>query len=240
MSIAFSDSTNKTGIVELIDDLLDTNETSYPIKKKTRDINLAYDEVMYLIFQTGGTWQWDDSNHTSYPILTTDIVSGQRDYSFVADSAGNLILEIYKVMVADSTGLFREITPVDVPAGAPVNYYDGLNTDGIPNTYDKLGSGIFLDPIPNYNYTGGLKIYVNREGMYFTSTDTTKKAGFAGILHEYLAIRPAYYFAIRHSMPIAQGLFRQMEDFKMKILDFYKIREKDVVKRLTAKEIKSY
>lgn len=240
MSLQFSDTTNKRGIVELIDANVKTSSISYPITDKTRDINLAVDKVLSIIFQAGGTWQFDDSNHSSYPILTTDIVDGQRDYSFTADTSGNLILEMYKVMVADSTGLFREITPVDVPEGAPVNYFDGLNTEGIPNTYEKLGNGIFLDPIPNYDKTGGLKIYINREASYFLTTDTTKKPGFAGIFHEYLALRPSYQYAVRNSLPNISLLQDQVLRMESDIADFYKGREKDVQKTLIGRPNRSH
>lgn len=235
MSLQYSDTVSNRGIVQLIDSNVKTSESSYPLIDKTRDINLALDRVLSLIFQVGGTWQFDDSNQTSYPILTTDIVDGQRDYSFVSDTSGNLILEMYKILVADSTGLFREIWPVDVPAGAPSNYYDGLNTEGIPNSYEKLGNGIFLDPIPNYNRTAGLKIYINREATYFTTSDTTKKPGFAGLFHEYLALRPSYMYAYRNSLPNANQLLTEMTKMEQDIMDFYKSREKDVQKTLRAR-----
>jgi len=235
MSLQFSDTSTNRGIIQLIDANVKTNSSSYTTAEKTRDINLAYDRVMSLIFSVGGRWQWDDSNHTGHPILTTDIQAGQRDYAFVNDSAGNLILEIYKVFVADSQGDFREIYPVDVQSGtAPSNYYDGNDTTGIPNTYDKTGSSIFLDPIPNYDRAEGLKIYINREGSYFTTSDTTKKAGFAGIYHEYLALRPSYQYAYRNGLPNANQLEKEMLKMEQDIMDYYKAREKDNVKRMTA------
>lgn len=233
MSLQFSDPTNKRGIVELIDESVNTDDTQYPITQKTRDINLALDRVFALIFQVGGTWQFDDSNQTDYPIITTNIVAGQRDYSFTVDGSGNLILEIYKVLVSDTNGNFRQILPVDVETGyAPNSFTDGLNVQGIPNTYDKLANGIFLDPIPNYSKTGGLKIYISREGSYFTTADTTKKPGFAGIFHEYLALRPAYQYAYRNGLVNAKTLKGEMLEMEDAIREYYKAREKDTQKKL--------
>lgn len=230
MSITFSQ------ILDLIDDNCKSNSTSYPVADKTRDINLALDEVFSTIFEVGGTWQFDDSNHTDYAIITTNLVSGQRDYPFTTDEQGNLILEVLKVFVADEQGNFREVTPVDVPAGsAPANHYDGLNTGGQPNTYDKLGNGILLDPIPNYNRTNGLKVYISREGSYFSTTDTTKKAGFAGIFHEYLALRPSYQYARTNRLDNKNDLKTDMIEMKNAIREYYKAREKDVVKTLRTK-----
>lgn len=231
MSLQFSDSTNKRGIVELIDANLGTDSTQYPLNQKTRDINLALDRVFALIFQVGGTWQFDDSNQTDYPIITTNIVSGQRDYSFTVDGSSNLILEIYRVLVANVNGTFFDVYPVDVEQkDAPNSFVDGLNVGGQPYTYDKLANGIFLDPVPNYNRTGGLKIYVNREGSYFTTSDTTKKPGFAGLFHEYLALRPSWQFATRKLLPNAAGLQSQMLQMEQDIMDYYKSREKDTQK----------
>jgi len=228
-----------TQLLDLIDDNVKSNSTSYSTADKTRDINLALDRALSLIFSVGGTWQFDDSNHTDYPIITTDLVSGQRSYAFTSDGSSNLILEIYKVMVADSNGLFREMTPVDQQAvnpNSPSNYWDGLNTTGIPNTYDKTSNGIFLDPIPNYDRTAGLKIFINREASYFTVSDTTKKSGIAGLFHEYLALRPSYQYAFRNSLPNTAVLKAETTEMENAMMDYYKKREKDVIKRVTGKQ----
>lgn len=235
MSLVFSNSTTKAGIVELIDDNCKTNSTTYPIANKTRDINLALDKVFSLIFDSAGTWQFDDSNQTDYPIISTNLVSGQRDYSFTSDANGNLILDIYKVFIASSSGVFTEIKPYDVQSESSITgYTDGQNTGGTPSTYDKTANGIFLDPIPNYNYTNGLKVYINREASYFTTSDTTKKPGFAGIFHEYLALEPSLKYAKRNSLEVAKSL--EIDVFKMEqaIQDYYSSRERDVPHRLTS------
>lgn len=233
VSLQFSDTTNKRGIIELIDANVNTNATQYPVVDKTRDVNLALDRVFALIFQVGGTWQFDDSNQTDYPIITTALVSGQRDYSFTTDANLNLILEIYRVLVADASGIFHDVFPVDVnQKTAPNSFTDGQNTGGQPFTYDKLANGIFLDPIPNYSKAGGLKVYINREGSYFAATDTTKKPGFAGLFHEYLALRPAWQYAVRKGLSNAQGLQLQVLQMEQDIMDYYKGREKDTQKKL--------
>jgi hypothetical protein len=236
MSISFSNTTSKNGIIQLIERNCGFNDgdisgNTTRLAQFTGDVNLALDKAMALIFQVGGRWQYDDSNHTSgYPIITTNINSGQRNYAFTNDEGSNLILEIQKVMVADSTGLFREMVPVDVQEGAPTNYWDGLDTTGQPNTYDKLGNGIFLDPIPNYSRTNGLKIYINRESSYFTVSDTTKKPGFAGIFHEYVALRPSYQYAYRNSLPNVTSLERELLKMEEDLMDYYKSRDKDMPK----------
>lgn len=244
MSLQFSSSSDGVGICELIDDLVGTSTVSYPLAKKARDINLALDKVWSIIFRQGGKWNFDDSNHTAYPIITTNLVSGQRDYSFTTDQQGNLILDIYKVMAKDENGVYRDLVPIDQQGddtklsyapydGANHNTInDGQNTTGTPTAYDKTANGIFLDLIPNYNSTNGLKVFINREASYFTSTDTTKKAGFAGIFHEYLALRPAYMYAQRKGLENADRLKREMLEMEVAIEKYYGERERDVKRRI--------
>jgi len=229
-------SLNYTQIVALIDDNCKTSASSYPVAKKTVDVNTTIDKVLSMIFSVGGTWQFDDSNHTDYPIITTDLVSGQRDYTFTTDQSSNLILEIYRAEVADENGNFFDLNLVDVNSKtAPLSFTDGENTEGQPFWYDKLGNGIFLDPIPNYNSTGGLKLYINREASYFAADATTKKAGFAGIFHEYLALRPSYMFAYRNGKQNTAILREEMLRMEEEIKEFYQKRNKDEVRVISGR-----
>lgn len=242
MSLVFSNSSLKSGIVELIDDIVKTNSSTYPLANKVRDINLAIDKAYSIIFKAAGTWNFDDANFTDYPIISTNLVSGQRDYSFVKDASGNVILDIYKVLVANSAGVYSEIAPYDVQSQDTIKTFtDGANTGGIPTKYDKTANGIFLDFVPNYNYANGLKVYINREGSYFTAADTTKMPGFAGLFHRYLALEAAYQYAVRNSLPVAGGMLRggvrtglasQIYEMEQQIDTYYSQRERDINRRM--------
>lgn len=225
-----------TQVKSLIDRTCKSNSVSYPEADKVADINIALDKAFDIIFKSDGTWQFDDSNHTDYPIITTNLISGQRDYSFTADENGNLILDIYKVMVADQSGIYHEIYPVDVQSQQGLeSFYDGHNTTGSPFRYDKTANGIFLDVIPNYNYTGGIKIYINREGSYFTTSDTTKKAGFAGLFHEYLALRPSYMYSYRNNKSNVNAIQSEMLRMEEEIGNYYSKRTKDERQQIITK-----
>lgn len=214
MSIAFNDSTTLRGLVQLYEREIGTNRgvvtgDTQLLKEFTADANEALDDALVIALEASGAWQFDDSNHTDYPIITTNLVSGQRSYTFTIDENSNVILEIYKVMVADSSGDFHEIKPIDVQSEADTStFYDGNDSSGVPGRYDKTANAVFLDPVPNYNSIGGLKVYINREASYFAYTDTTKKPGFPGIFHKYFYLRPALGFARRNSLvsePKLQG-----------------------------------
>lgn len=204
----------------------DTNR----LKDWTGSINLALDKAFHIIFKADGRWQFDDGNHTTYPILTGNLVDGQRDYSFTADSDSNLILDIQRVFVRNSSSQpYYEIFPTDVqsaPESEISSFVDGLNTEGQPYRYDKTATGIFLDPIPSANVTAGLKIYVSREGSYFTTASTTTFPGFAGLYHEYLVLEPCYRYARANTLKKQETFKRDVLELEKKIEQFYSRRDK--------------
>lgn len=232
-------SLNKSQIDELIDDNCGSNSVSYPVSKKTRDENLAIDKFISIAIKSAGRWQLDDTNHEDYPIIKTNLIQGQRDYSFIYDEQGNLILDIYKILVAQPDGTFVEIKSVDVQSEDIDDMTNGLNVTGIPSSYDKTGNGIFFDVLPSYSVENGILLYINREGSYFSTSDTTKKPGFAGVYHEYIALRPSYQYAHRHSKPNEVALRTDMMLMEEEIRNYYSNREKDSQLIMTAEEINS-
>lgn len=208
MSLYFNDTSTKKGIIQEIesecglDDGAITNDTDL-FKKFTVSVNLALDDFWAIAIPASGKWQLDDSNYDNtnggYPIITANIVSGQRDYPFTTDGSGNLILDVYKVMVADSTGYFREIKPVDQQNDLDMeSFYNGQNASGVPTRYDKTANGIFLDVVPNYSRDASLKVFINREASYFTTAHTTRKPGVPGIFHRYFVLKPSLDYARRY------------------------------------------
>lgn len=233
MSLQLYAPATKSGIIDLIYSNTGADTNKYSLMEVVRDVNLAIDKFLAIAIPASGKWQIDDSNQSDYPILTTNLVSGQRDYSFTVDGAGNLILDIYRVMVANSDGIFYDLKPVDqqTKGFGPGGMVDGQNRQGNPTMYDKTANGIFLDLIPDYNYSGGLKIFVNREATHFTIptvniADITKP-GFAGLFHEYFALRPSYQFAYRKGLKNTSNLREEMLLMEQKIEEYYGQRNKD-------------
>jgi hypothetical protein len=226
--MTFSDSTNKSGIVEKIDDLLGTTAESYPLTKKVRDVNLGLDRVLSLIFRAGGKWAFDDSNFDSFPIITGNLVQGQRDYSFTEDTEGNLILDIAKVYIKDEEGIYHELSPFDPRNdGGETSFEDGLDVEDTPSCYQKLGNAIRFNVEPSYSATDGIKMYVSREGSYFSTTDTTKTPGFAGLFHVYLAYFAAAEYATAKNMTILPNLESKKAGMEKDITSYYGSRERD-------------
>ena len=103
-----------------------------------------------------------------------------------------------------------------------------MNVEGQPYQYDKTSTGLFLDPIPSASVSAGLKIYVSREGSYFTASDVstgTKVPGFAGLYHEYCVIEPSYQYARANRLDIQETLKRDILELEKRITEFYSKRD---------------
>lgn len=217
------------------------------LKEFTAEVNLAWDDYVYAALKASGMWQWDDSNFTDYPVIKTNLVDGQRDYTFTTDEGGNLILDIYKVLALPSASatLYDEIYPVDTQTRPNDDIAKEVATEGTPFCYDKTANGIFLDPIPSYNATNGLKVYINREPSYFTSTDTTKKPGCPGIHHRYFALKPALSYARQNNLATYNKIREEVVSFEGdeeknitgSIERYFSRREKDVRSVMTPEPI---
>lgn len=248
--IQFNDISNFNGLVQFYEQEIGANPgdisgNTTKLKQFTARCNLALDKYLSLAIGASGTWELDDSNHTDYPIITTNLVSGQRDYTFVSDENGNLILDIYKVMIKDTSGKFVEIYPVDQNTSRGTeSFWDGENTTGTPYRYSKTGNGIFLDTIPAYNSTNGLKVFINRESSHFAYNDTTKKAGYP-YHQEYFFLKPAYEYARINNLTSLPRLEKQVFDLEGDttrgitglIAEAYSSREKDTRKVMTMNRI---
>ncbi len=248
MSLTFNDITTRRGIIQSIErklgfQPLDISASTSNMLDFTAEINIALDYIYSVIFKVGGTWQFDDQNHADYPIITRNLVSGQRDYPFTTDNLGNLILEVMRVFVKDSNGTFQEVFPVDVQSqNGTESFTNGLNQTGVPLRYDKTANGIIFDVVPSYSQTDGVKVYISREGSYFTTGDTTKKPGFAGLFHEFLPVRVAYKYAFGKSLPNVNisELKDEMNIIQKNIEAYYGRREKDVRAVMTSDSRSAY
>lgn len=257
MSLQFNDTSTYKGIVQIAEKEMGMERgfisgNTNRLKEFTADVNLAWDDYVYIALKSSGYWQFDDSNYNShYPIIYTDIVAGQRDYTFTTDEDGALILDIYKVMVKRDASVteYDEIFPLDQQRVEAYDVDDDIaqevDTQGTPFRYDKTANGIFLDPIPSYNATNGLKVYINREPSYFIHTDTSKKPGCPGIHHRYFALKPALDYARRHNLTNYNLIREEVVSFegdeekgvRGSIERYFSRREKDVSVALTPSPI---
>lgn len=235
MSLAFSDTTNKDGIIQRIEQELGFPDAHISgdatrLKFWTGSINLALDKAFHIIFGADGKWQFDDGNHTKNPVIYTDLTVSQRLYNFTTDEQSNLILDIHSVYAKTSaTNPYELLEPFDMQSGGDSSFTDGLDTSGWPTKYDKTANGIRINLTPPATVTNGLKIFISREGSYFTTSDTTKLAGFAGLYHEYLVLEPCYRYARANNLALKETFKRDVLELEKNITEYYARRSRDEI-----------
>ena len=236
MSLAFSDLTNDDGIIQRIEQELGFPDAyisgdAQRLRFWTGSINLSLDKAFHIIFGADGKWQFDDSGHSKDPIITTNISESQRKYAFTTDEQSNLILELKRVFLRRSaTDAYYELKQKDIqsdPEYEISSFVDGLNTEGWATDYDKTANGIILGLVPPDAVTAGLKIYINREGSYFITTDTIKTPGFAGLYHEYCVLEPCYRYARANSLVNKETFKRDVLELEKNIQEYYSRRNRD-------------
>ena len=204
-----------------------TDSDTYPIEDLTRNANFALDKVVSLIFKSDRRWQWDDANNTDLNIATSDLVSGQYDYSFAVSH-----LKINRVRVKDTLGNWKTLEPVDRREITDTD----LALTGTPTHYDKQVGSFFLHPIPNYGSTGGLEVEFQRGASYFTTADTTKEPGFAPQFHRLISLYAARdYCAVEGLIDRMTVIDQRIAALEMELAEFYATRDIDDRPKMTLK-----
>ena len=227
MSIPFSESTLNTGILQQVRSFARVDATQWPTYKVVNSVNNWMDMVTGYAIGADRRFQWDDTNHTKLPIGTTNLVLNQSDYSFLTDEQGNAILNLTRIDILDSNGLYRQLLPIDqnqIPEALDEFY----SVNAKPEYYDKIADNIIrLYPTPAVSVTAGLKFYFQRTPSYFAATDTTKSPGVAPLLHRGAVIAAAYDCALTLGLSNLQPLAVEQQKEEEKLHRYFAIRNLD-------------
>ena len=233
MSLAFSESTNNTGLVQQVRDLMRVDATQWPTSRIVNSVNNYLDTVTGYAIGADRRFQWDDTNHTKLPIGTTNLVANQAEYSFLTDEHGNSILNLTGIEILDSNGNYRKLVPRNFGDTA-IAEDELLRTAGLSTEYDKIADNIIrLTPKPVANVTAGLKFYFQRSASYFTASDTTKSPGVAPLLHRGFVIAAAYDGALTLGLQNLQPLSVEMQKEEKKMMQYFGNRNLDEVRKMT-------
>lgn len=208
----FKDTTTRTGIIELCEDLSKLGPTGISgntalLQRFTSYINMRYLEVFSTIMSVDKHWKADDFNYTDYPEAPINLVASQRDYTLpVASTGANVatLLRINKVWVLDAEGTRRELSQME-----PGEDFDHT-ASGLPTKYYVDGKSIFLNVLPtasSVTLTGGLIIKFQRTPDAFLSTDDVQQPGFMATHHPLLAIGASAMYML----PVDPSLANQYE-----------------------------
>lgn len=232
----YNDTTNGTGIIQACEDYCGLGSTGISgdtpkLKEFTRYTNRAGRKIRHWIFLAQGLWNYDDSNETDLPIATTNLVSGTSGYA-LPDEA----LTIQRIEIKDSNDDWYQLTQI-IPQEIGDGIDDFMEDDGTPLYYRTIGNTINLFPAPDFNKTGGLKVYFDRASVDFVYTDTTKTPGFASIYHDLIAIGASVEWLKAHR-PDTSTIVLLQNDWTLgekEIKDFYSLRNKDLTPVLRRK-----
>lgn len=228
----FKNQTTQLGLINDVDFWATTDSSSYPTKDKTRNINAWYDKVDTWIWQATGTWEYDDANYNNLPIATTALVDNQRDYEMPSEAR-----KVDGVSVKDDSGDWVQLDPID-KSQMGVDPQEFFETKGIPRYYDLVGRSILLYPSPDSSEvttSGGLKLFLSRKTIHFSSSATTREPGFASCFHRILSIGAARDFCIVHIPDRVDNLDNEMMNYKKDIQEFYGARHREMMPAIRPK-----
>lgn len=231
--MVYNDTTTKLGLIQdceqnLFGEYGAISNSTDKLYDFAARINRSYDKLATFIMSVDGRWQFDDTNYTDLPIGSTNLVSGQQDYTLDVE-----FMDIEKVVILDSAGNKYVLNPFDINDPIAKVYLTNITTSGgIPNWYDKFGGTLMLYPIPNYNKTSGLTVYYRRKPSYFAYNDFAKTPGVPAVFHRYLSLDASLDYAISKSMPVKNDLTIQLAKMEDSLTDWYSKRSKDEPKKI--------
>lgn len=234
--MVYNDTTNLGGVVQEAEFRCNvpngTFSTTY-IKDITRLANVWVGNVVAWILQARDEWDYDDSNHTTYPILTANLVSGQDYYTFPTD--------IFKIQRVEVT--------FDGTTWKKANYFDQANFDKALDAttiasnfstsepyYDTSYDSFRLLPTPTANVTAGLKIYIAREFDAFTTADTTQEPGFDSLWHYIIPLGIAFEWSKAKGLSQVNTLKTELLEAEQRLKQYYGDKQEDRQYNLGAKK----
>lgn len=214
-----NDVTNLNGLFQDIDMDCSTNSSSYTEKDKTRNINIAYDELVEEYYQKSKKIKPAEGVSAPFNIVT---------YNTVADTATVAITEVFRLdraEVKDGAGKYHTlklITVNDIPTA--VGEFE--TTAGTPKYIKIDGTQATLFPKPDASVADGLILYVAETPNLFISTDTTKEPELPRFIHRRLSIKASLRYCNIYKPDRVPALVLEDQVLFQKFLSYLESRDK--------------
>lgn len=221
-------------------DLVNADTSSYPDANLLNDINIWYQKVATMILEAQTDADFDDANQTDYPIYTSPLIAGQRDYPIPATLK---MLEIKRLDVTYDGSHYYRALPFDNasekrgfgPLGGSAEMDLEVDRRYIKQSprYDVKYNSIFMYPLAvQSEVDSGAKIVAEftRQIIEFTSaqlTTGTISPGFDAPFHAMLSYGPAFEFAQKMNLPQAKSIFTELQDYEVRLKRHYANQDKD-------------
>lgn len=159
----FTNPIEKDGLAEEILRMCGTTNAVYTNYAMVSRVNAGLDRYWQLASDAAPKGTFDDTNQTSLPVETQNLVDGTNAYKI--GSFTNEVLQILKMAVLDDDGVEHDLVREEFDDLA--DFYELYNTDtanrGTPEYYTVMGDYIYIRNCPDYSEISGLRAYVNRE-----------------------------------------------------------------------------
>lgn len=210
----FNNTTTKQGIIQDCESLCKLGDggisgNTILLAKFTGWVNDAWDKVAMKILTVDKNWRWDDFHYgaayaanTGYPIATTNLEDGVRDYVLpraTNSSDQSTLWKLYKVRLKDKNGNWYTLDPLGADD-------DEIAESGKPTKYRLIANSIRLSARPSSNdltLTAGIQVWVQRAFVPFTNSDTTRCPGFVSAFHHLLAYDASAQFLLPNDSNLA-------------------------------------
>jgi hypothetical protein len=227
--MTFNDTSGGLGLVQSMEDHTGLGETGISgntanLKKFVRWSNIWLQKVFTMILEAQDSWDIDDANRTDYPVATTLLVAGQRDYTFPGS------LKILKIKRADITydgthyEQMRLKDSLDVDGGLGNTTDDDNRFSKSAPVYDPKANSVWIYPAATAaDVTAGAKLRIEffREPQEFTTASTTTEPGFDEPFHEMIALGASFNYASTYNLQNKQDLWAQLQDYERRLNEYY-------------------
>jgi len=203
-------------IVSLVGDMTGI-DTSVEIKQITRATNEANKKIWTWIFDSYGSWQYDDTNQTNLPVALTSLVADRQAYTLPTEA-----LTVKAVEYKNSGGTWSKLQAISI---TEINQFrsekEWNDTSSEPVYYATIGDVVKLYPAPDTTRTEALRVQFDRGSIAFTSTDTTKIPGFSSEFHGAIATGASYFLGINKTLSNWELIRSEWLDVETRIKDYY-------------------
>lgn len=175
---------NITNIKADIDFLCGSTSATYADVNKIRNINIAYNDVARLMWESDSTWRFVDNNGVNPPEAYRSLGDTSASYAVPTNA-----MRIHGASVLDNNGTWVKLTPLPT-SDILVDKTEYLNTPGLPIHYNLEGTDVTLFPAPASGFvtlTSGLKLSISPSVTEFPVSATTSEPAFPSSFHRILS-----------------------------------------------------
>lgn len=217
--------------------LTHTDTQSYTAANLLIDINIWCQKAVSMILESMDETNFDDNRQTNYPIQTTPMIAGQRDYPL---TVGQKVLKIKRLDLTYNGVDYFKAEPFDdgeFPWGFGNDTQIDQNFIQAAPRYSVKYNSVWIYPMPltaDVSAGGLLRMEWDRQIIPFTSADyttdpndSTVVLGFDDPFHPIVAYGAAYEKANSDNLPQLANIKQDLADWEARMRIAYSRKQLD-------------